>query len=75
MRKCNFFTFSKQKKCLECSETKEYAKNICELFARVSVENIFQNIFLKYGNFPLELKFFLLSTNSSGGGGQGLSGR
>ena len=32
-----------------CSETKEYAKIFCEIFARVSVKNvnISQNIFLK----------------------------
>ena len=30
--------FFKKKKCLECPETKEYAKIVCEVFARVFVK-------------------------------------
>ena len=47
-----FTFFLKIKKYLECSETIEYAKVFCGIFARVSVKNIFQHI------FPLEPTFF-----------------
>ena len=54
-----------KKKCLECSEPKEYAKIFFELFARVSIKN-FQQYFLIYIEIfiiiiPLEPKFFFLS--------------
>ena len=34
-------------KCLECSETKEYAKK-CNIFVRIFFKNLFHNIFLEY---------------------------
>ena len=52
--------------CLECYETKEYAKIFCEIFERVSFKNFFFNI--KYLNFlsifPLEPNLFLSSKSS-----------
>ena len=57
-------------KCLECSETKDYAKIFCEIFAWVSIKNldIFHNNFLRYWNFliffPLEPKYFFSSESS-----------
>ena len=38
--------FSIYKKSLEYSEAKEYAKIFYEIFARVSIKNIFYNIFI-----------------------------
>ena len=58
-----------KKKCLECSETKEYAKIFCELFEMVSVKNldIFQNISLNIDMFinifPLEPKVFFFQNH------------
>ena len=36
LRKCKFLL--RQNKCLECSETQEYAKKISEIFVRVAAK-------------------------------------
>ena len=54
--------FSNKKKCLDFSETKEYAKIFCDIFARVSY-NLCSKYFLR--NFPLEPKVFTSSSESS----------
>ena len=75
-KKCNVFY---KKKCLECSETKNMKKLFCDIFAKVSVKNCFQNFFLLNQSFFSSTKssisgFTLFSLGGVGGGGQGLNG-
>ena len=46
--KKHFFPKKQKKKCLECSEIRVYAKIFCDIFATVSMKNIFHDIFLRY---------------------------
>ena len=46
----NTLFFFSQKKCWEYSETKEYAKIFCEVFARESAKSFFPSIFSIYWN-------------------------
>ena len=52
----NSFSLKKRKDA-ECSEMEKYAKMFCDIFARVSVKNIFPDIFIKYWNFSKHFSF------------------
>ena len=58
LTKKHYFFLKMKKKCLECSETKAYAKVICEVLAWVSIKTIFPNISKYFSFFSFKIIHF-----------------